>query len=74
MQSRVTKIITRCTLASYPVFMSGGKNTWFQPFAHVRNFPRNQGNRVILVFSCVWNTHNSVILVFFCVMATCSDR
>ena len=39
--------------------MGGGKNTWFNPFAHVRNFPRNLGNRVILVL--------------FSIMATCSD-
>ena len=28
-------------------------------------FSRNLGNRVILVFFCVWITHNRVILVFF---------
>ena len=54
--------------------MGGGKSVWFQPFAHVWNFPRNLGNRVILVFFRVWNTHNCVILIFFHVMATCSDR
>ena len=53
--------------------MDGGKNTWFQPFAHARNFPRNLGNHVILVFFRVRIMHNCVILVFFCVMATCSD-
>ena len=37
----------------------GGNNAWFQAFVHVQNFPRNLGNRVILVF--------------FWVMATCSD-
>ena len=37
-------------LASYPAFMGGGKNAWFQPFAHALNLPRNLGNRVILVF------------------------
>ena len=66
-----------CTLiiiASYPAFMDGGKNAWFPPFAHARNFLRNLGNLFILVFFCVWNMHNRVILVFFCVMATCSDR
>ena len=51
----------------------GGKNAWFQPFAHARNFPRNLGNRVILVFFRVWVTHNRVILIFFHIMATCSD-
>ena len=60
-------------VASYLAFTGGGKNAWFQPFAHARNFPRNLGNRVILVFFRVWNTHNRVILVFFRVMATCSD-
>ena len=24
-------------VASYPVFTGGGKNAWFQPFAHVRS-------------------------------------
>ena len=44
---------------SYPAFTDGGKNAWFQPSAHARNFPRNLGN--------------SVTLVFFYVMATCGD-
>ena len=66
--------IAHLFLASYPAFMGRGKNAWFQPFVHVWNFLRNLGNRVILVFFRVWNTHNHVILVFFRVMATCSDR
>ena len=60
-------------LASYLAFMDGGKNSWFQPFAHAQNFPRNLGNCVLLVFFRIWITHNHVILVFFCVMAICSD-
>ena len=60
-------------LALYPAFTDGGKNAWFQSFMHARNFPRNLGNRIILVFFRVWITHNRVILVFFHVMATCSD-
>ena len=39
----------------------------------VKIFHRNLGNRVILVFFCVWITYNRAILVFFCVMATRSD-
>ena len=54
-------------------FTDGGKNAWFQLYAHARNFPRNLGNRAILVFFRVWITHNLDILVFFRVMATCSD-
>ena len=53
--------------------MDSGKYAWFQPFVHAQNFPRNLGNRVILVFFRVWNMHNRDILVFFRVMATCSD-
>ena len=49
------------------------ERAWFQPFAHARNFPRNLGNRVILVFFRVWIMHNRVISVFFRVMAICSD-
>ena len=56
---------TRCS-------QMGGKNAWFQPFEHARNF-RNLGNRVILVFFRVWNTHNRVILVFSRIMTTCSE-
>ena len=41
----------------------GGKNTWFQPFAHAQNFPRN---------TCMGNCV-TCISVFFRVMATCSD-
>ena len=52
--------------------MGGGKNAWFQPFAHARNFPINLRNLVILVFFRVWIMHNHIILVFFLVMATCS--
>ena len=59
-----------CIIAS---FTGKGKNAWFQPFAHARNFPRNLGNHVILVFFRVRITHNHVILVFFRVMATCSN-
>ena len=46
-------------LALYPAFTGGGKNAWFQPFAHARNFPRNLGNHVFLVF--------------FRIMGSCSD-
>ena len=46
------------TLASYPAFTDGGKNAWFQPFAHARNFPRNLGNRVTLVFFRARIRHN----------------
>ena len=60
-------------IASYPAFTGGGKNAWFQSFAHLRNFLRNLENLVILVFFRVWITHNRVILVFFRIMATCSD-
>ena len=72
-------IMHQCVWASMargslvPSVHGGGKNAWFQPFAHAPNFPRNQGNRVILVFFRVWITHNHVISVFFRVMAICSD-
>ena len=66
-------IFATYTLASYPAFTNSGKNAWFQPFAHARNFPRNLGNHVMLVFFHVWITHNCVILIFFRVMTTCSD-
>ena len=34
------------------------KNAWFQLFAHAQNFPRNLGNRVILVFFRVIATYS----------------
>ena len=63
-------------VASYLVFMDGwgGKNAWFQPFLHARNFPRNLGNPVILVFFAYGIRITRVILTFSHVMATCSDR
>ena len=67
-------VLCACMCISlYPAFTGGGKNAWFQPLAHARNFLRNLGNRVILVFFYVWITHNHVILVFFRIMVTCSN-
>ena len=47
--------------------MGGGKNAWFQPFAHALNLPRNLGNRVILVFFHIWIMH----MCYFGILPTC---
>ena len=41
-------------IASYPAFMEGGKNAWFQPFAHARNFPEIWETVLLLYSSMNW--------------------
>ena len=43
-------------VASYPAFTDERKERLvFQPSAHALNFPRNLGNRVILIISKMFN-------------------